>query len=145
MASELAQARKTAATRAALAVTTEVRQEIRRVVPSGRLKVGRNGARVGARYDMRGDEAVVKAVGPLHLVERDTKAHEIQPKKKGRGRNAKRGGGIKLADGNVRGLVRHPGTTGRHPFAKGVDAGRPKAVRVLRSVTTDAVKRGMRA
>lgn len=144
MGRELSQSRRTAVTRGAQAIVNPVRDEIRRVTRDNRLSgVGKSGARVGARYDVRGqDEALVRATGPLHLVERDTKAHEIQPKARRRksGRT-----GVRLADGSVRRSVRHPGTKGQRPFEKGIEKGRPKAVRELRGVTTNAVVRGFRA
>lgn len=45
------------------------------------------GAKVGARYDvLSGDKgAVVKATGPVHLLEHPSKAHTIIPKQVGRG------------------------------------------------------------
>lgn len=144
MSSELQRARSAAVRSAGLAVVGSVRQEIQRASGDGRLSgVGRSGARVGARMDQRGeDTAVVKATGPVQLIERDTKPHVIGPKAK-RGRSGR--GGIRLRDGSVRRTVQHPGTKGKHPFEHGVEKARPQAVEEMRTATTSAVRRGMRA
>lgn len=138
---ELLRARRKAIIKGA----TELKQGVqRRLPPSGRLRgVGKRGARIGVRYDLKGDEAaVVKAVGPLHLLERDTKPHLIEPKK----RRSKGGrAAVRLADGEFRTAVQHPGTKGQHPFEKGIDDARPKAVRAMANPITDAVKRGLRS
>lgn len=147
-ASELARSKRTAVRNAALVTTNAVRDEIRRVAPSGKLRgVGKNGTRVGARFDQPSeDTAIVRATGPLHLVERDTKAHEIRPKSKGRGaKRTQRKGAIRLADGSFVAVVQHPGTKGQRPFEKGIDKGRPKAIKEMRDVTTKAVRRGIRS
>lgn len=79
--------------------------------------------------------ALVKITGPFHLVESDTKAHQIYRKgarAKGKGSmkinrqailnevfggtGAYTGGSLKLKDGNFRKVVRHPGTKGKHIF-----------------------------
>jgi len=46
--------------------------------------VGRRGARIGVRYTITrgGTEAWIAARGPLHLLERGTRGHEITPKRK---------------------------------------------------------------
>lgn len=46
--------------------------------------VGRNGAKVGVRYDVRGTvnaTALIRATGPAQLVERDVKPHFVFPRK----------------------------------------------------------------
>lgn len=149
MAVELGQSRRTAVNRGALAIVGPVRDEIRRATGGDmRLSgVGKSGARVGVRFNQTVDtEAVIRATGPLQLIERDTKAHQIAPKTRGRGaKRAQRKGAVQLADGSYRRSVRHPGTKGQHPFETGVARGRAKAVRELRDVTTSAVRKGMRA
>lgn len=136
---EMLRARRTALVKGA----TELKQGVeRRLPPSKRLRgVGKKGARIGVRYDVKSDEAVVvKALGPLHLLERDTRAHTIEPKK----RRAKSGrAAVKLSDGSFRSSVQHPGTKGQHPFEKGIDASRDKALRAMANPITDAVKRGI--
>ena len=79
--------------------------------------IGERGARVGARFDVFGTvnpSAVVKATGPLHLLEHDTDPHDIGPKKGRRGAKA-----LRLANGRFASGVHHPGTTGSRPFEKG--------------------------
>lgn len=141
MGSEVHRAVPSAVRAGALALTTAVRAEIQRATGDGRLSgVGRNGARVGARFDQRGpNQAVVKATGPLHLIERDTKPRTIQPKKR-RGAKA-----LRLADGSFVASAQHPGTKGKHPFAKGIQKGRPAAERAVRNPVSLALKKGMKA
>lgn len=142
---ELAKSKRIAVTKAAQITKDSVDK---RLPASKRMRgVGKKGARIGVRYDLDSDgKATVRAVGPLHLLERDTKAHKIAPKSRGRGANRKRrDGAIQLADGSIREEVDHPGTKGKHLFEKGVEAARPKALDAMRNATTDAVKRGLRA
>lgn len=127
---ELQKAQARGVQRSALHVTRSVRDEIRAVTGDMRLSgVGLRGARVGARYDIKGTvnpTALIRATGPLHLIERDTRPHEIKRRKR-RGKKA-----LRLADGRfVSGAVQHPGTRGKRPFAKGVDATKESAPRVF--------------
>lgn len=104
--------------------------------------VGR-GARVGARYDVRGTQnptALVYATGPLHLLDNPTRPHQITPKvKKGRSRasraafyNAIFGG--EGGFGSARPLrtpygpryrVQHPGTKGKRTWQRSIDRAEP--------------------
>ncbi len=106
-------------------VTSAIRASIDRAAPGGRMRgVGKRGARVGARYDVTGPQtAFVKATGPLHLLERDTKEHVI-PKERARGRRQGRPV-LKIGDRFVTGPIAHPGTKGKHPFEKAVVATQP--------------------
>lgn len=94
------------------------------------------GAKWAVRYDVKGfnnPTSLLKVTGPFHLVESDTKAHQIYRKGKrvkGRGssrinkaqalaevfggRGAYSGGSLKLTDGSYRKVVKHPGTKGKH-------------------------------
>jgi hypothetical protein len=138
--------------------TNAVRQEIRSVAPTGRLRgVGRfnrgkrQGARVGVKYDVKDagtrSTAIVQATGPLHLIERNTKAHTIprtvttkrlrtaagrlSHKRESTGR-AVSGRRVLYVGGRfVTGPIRHPGTKGKHPFARAVK-------RVERQAVADA-------
>lgn len=86
--------------------------------PSGKLRgVGKKGARIGVRSDSIGTGSVlVRATGPIHFLESNTKPHRI-PKEQG-GRSRRR---IVVIPGvGVRAFARHPGTRGKHPWAKGV-------------------------
>lgn len=144
---ELARAQRTAVERAALAMTTDIRQVIERDSGDSRLSgVGKKGAKVGAGFDVKGTRnpvAIIRARGPLHLLANRTKPHTIEPKARRR-----RGGnrvGLGMPDGQVRASVQHPGTRGKDTWRRGVAVGLPKAVRILRSSTVDAVRRGLRA
>ncbi len=79
------------------------------------------GRRWTVRYDIKGTTnptALVRNVGPFHLFDNPTKAHEVTPKKDRTGRS-KRGRGGKRAlviGGNVRASASHPGTPGARSF-----------------------------
>ena len=145
---ELQKAQVRGVNQAALHVTKAIRLEIRSVAGAGmRLSgVGRRGARVGARYDVKGTvnpTAIVRATGPLHFVEHDMPPHRITPR--GR-RRRKRGNGflsgakaLKLANGQIVAGALHPGTTGSRPFEKGYlksrgDTGRIYDAEVQRAI-----------
>jgi hypothetical protein len=123
---------------------TELKRGVERRLPaSKRLRgVGKRGARIGVRYDLQGENAgTLKATGPMQLIERDTKAHVVAPKKRrARGGRA----AVRLADGQFRGAVQHPGTKGQHPFEKGIDASKDRALKAMANPISDAVKRGLR-
>jgi hypothetical protein len=142
---EIADAQRKAVERASFELKRGVEKEIERVAPSRRLRgVGRKGARIGARFDVKGKRnpaGIVKAFGPLHLIERATDPHDITPKRhRGRRGSAR---ALKVA-GVFRSKARHPGTTGKFPFAKGIERGTPAALKELRSAFSAAVKRGAR-
>lgn len=141
LAGDLQRSQRELTQEAALAATNVYRAGIRAAVPSGRLShVGKSGAAVGAKFDVFGQVnpvAKIRAKGPLQLVEWSTKEHRIIPKAsrrtgtRGVSRRARKeslygylfggGGGIggaalKFADGEYRGVVDHPGTTGKRPW-----------------------------
>lgn len=141
----LAAADVVAVVEGAKAITEMTRTSIRAVAPSGRLRgVGKKGAAVGARYDVKGKTATVQATGPVQLIERDTKAHTEGPKvkSKGKGKGGKRAlswGGGDFASA----VVSHPGTKGKHPFAKGIEAGTPAAETLIRNRYVNAARKGV--
>ena len=140
----------------ALAATTAVRKRISQAAPGGTLRAGgkkkdgARSARVGARFDkLNGDQAgaIVRAQGPVHLIERDTSAHWI-PRQLGgtithtaSGRRRSKASVVRrkanvnkvlVIGGNVvQGPIRHPGTKGKHPFKRGVKDFMPSAGRLL--------------
>lgn len=130
---------------AALAATTVIRHEVAAVVPSGRLSgVGKSGAKVSVGFDVKGTTnptALIRARGPLHLVENKTKPHPITPKRR-------RGGagkvGLRLKDGNVRSAVNHPGTKGQRPFAKGTAKAGPPAAAAFNAAIRGSMVRSFR-
>lgn len=163
--SAVTQANKKAVERAAFAMKRSVQKQ-----PGyrDRLKnVGKSGARLNVRYDLKGLEnknaatAIVKAVGPFQLIERDTKAHSIMPRgvgrAQGRTKAARRQAKQDLYDAlfggrvgsNVKPLrtpygpryrVDHPGTKGRHPFEKGVNAALPEVRKIMGNATTTSIR-----
>lgn len=164
---EVRGAQRAAVNRASLELKKATEAEIKRIAPSMRMSgVGRKrgGARVGVRYDIKGKDnptSIVKAYGPLHLLERDTKAHPIFVRAetaRGRGSarinlerrlgqafggvGAYRFGVLKLAEGVFRRIVQHPGTSGQKPYEKGIERGTPKALKELHGSMSNAVKRG---
>lgn len=105
--------------------------------------VGKRGAKVGVRYDVLGytnPTARVYATGPLHIVERGTKAHRI-PKQRG-ARARKR---LLVIPGvGVRMWANHPGTTGKHPWQRGVAAALPVVPAIFRVEVAKALKETFR-
>jgi hypothetical protein len=128
----------------ALLVTTAVRRNI--VAVSGgdfRLSgMGRRGARVGARFDEKVTggkaSALVRATGPLQIVEGDTKPHSIGPKKRGpRGRRR----ALRIPGIGFRNVVKHPGTRGKHPFERGVNESLPKVPAIVQRTVSQAMRK----
>jgi hypothetical protein len=79
--------------------------------------VGRGGATIGARgivLGSAGSEALgeVRPIGPFHLIERDTRPHQI-PREGNVGRK------YAVFGGNVYSRADHPGTKGKHLFERG--------------------------
>lgn len=106
------------------------------VAPSHLRGVGKRGAKLSIGTTFTGGptpSATLKAKGPWPLVERDTKAHQIPRQRSTRtfegvfGHAVVPGG----AEGGVHGKrgvrtrVQHPGTRGKHPWARGVTAATP--------------------
>lgn len=93
-------------------------------VKNGRLRgVGKKGARVGVRYQPLGEARyLVKATGPFQLIESNTKPHRV-PRQPKTGRAKKRV--VVIPGVGVRAYANHPGTKGKHPWAKGVAAAVP--------------------
>lgn len=133
--------------KAALVATTAARASI--AAGSGgdsrMSNVGRSGgAKVGARYDVKGAQnptALVRATGPLHLLDNPTAPHQITPRslRKGRSRaskgafyNALFGGGSGFGTAKPlstpygpRYRVQHPGTKGKRTFWRAIDNVKP--------------------
>jgi hypothetical protein len=113
----------------------------RAAAPGLRLNVGKRGARIGIRYDAIGPNSYrVKATGPYQLIERDTDAH-IEPRKRsgtiirtykrsGKTVLRKRGSTLLIPGIGFRQSAQHPGTTGKHPWARAVAAYAGTAARV---------------
>lgn len=82
--------------------------------------VGKSGANVNVRYDVRGYQnpvGILRYVGPVHLVNSPTKPHEILPRARQRTAkgNARRGAKALAPKGGgwTRASAKHPGTKGK--------------------------------
>lgn len=108
----------------------------------GRLRgVGRAGAKLNVRYDLNdqsGEDAssTVYVTGPAQLVENDTRAHRI-PRQRTRGRRRY----AVIPGVGVRAYANHPGTRGKHPWAKGVEAAIPGIRRIFETTSEVALRR----
>jgi hypothetical protein len=102
-----------------------------------RLSGVRGRGAVGARYTVvgAGDEAksLIYATGPFHLIERNTKAGVRARKRRG-------GRGKNRMIGPISGYY-HPGTSGKHPFALGVEASAPLVKRLFEARHNLALRR----
>lgn len=115
-----------------------------RLPASRRLRgVGNRGARVGVRYDVKGSGvnavALLRATGPLHLLDNPTKPHRIEPRRRRRG-----GKRAVLVNGQPVAYVEHPGTRGKRTFARGVEAAKPRMTAELRKAVPAAVGKALR-
>jgi hypothetical protein len=132
--------------RAAGVVKRSVQTQLAVAAPRGRLNVGKRGARIGVRYDLRGDsEAVVRMTGPAHLIERDTKPHRIPRENRGRGRSRARNvRRLAIPGVGIRMSVQHPGTKGKRPWEKGVRAALPDVEKVAGRYYFDTVRKAIK-
>lgn len=139
---------KTGVTQVALDLTRRARRNI--AAASGgdsRLSgVGKKGAKVGARYKVKGTGAnvssLVFATGPLHLIERDTDPHDEFPRRERFGRST--GPKALVTPYGVRASVLHPGTKGQHPFERAVDATAPDALRIFQRGLEQALRKAFK-
>lgn len=141
IAAEVEKAQRSAVSHAALEAKTAHLDALRRVVPSARLRnVGKSGARLGVRYDIKGTQnptALVRATGPWHLIENPIKAHEIRPRRRRGGRRA-----VLTPDG-PRAVVQHPGVRNpKRPWQSGRPVAEERVKRIVGRTYVDAFKRG---
>lgn len=124
--------------------------------------VGKKGSKLGVRYNVGGYygavTAIVSATGALHLIERDTKAHQIPRGSSSRrirtssgrlsvkrvetGRSLSQGVRLKnpqWQSGWATGPFEHPGTKGKAPFEMGVRAAEPVIRAVMRRAHTSSL------
>lgn len=128
-----------------LVLTNTVRAEIGRTTRGGVLRgVGKSGAKVGVRFDVKGGgtrvAGVVRATGPLHILERDMPAH-VMPAPGGKTKLYRLAGAGKGGKGIAVPAISHPGSTGKHPFERGVKAGIVPAERAIAKVVTTSIAR----
>jgi hypothetical protein len=142
MPAAIRQAEATGVQKATIRTTGLIRDQIRSATGDMRLSgVGKKGARVGARYDKHfaatpdAPAMEIKATGPLHLIERDTRAHLILPRGQTfTARGSRRSGrkALKIGD-DFRLYAEHPGTRGKRPFARGVARAAPEVPRIIQA------------
>jgi hypothetical protein len=70
--------------------------------------------------------AIIWATGPVHLLESATKPHRI-PRTTARGRRRV----VVIPGVGVRAWANHPGTHGKHPWAKGVAVAVPRVPQIV--------------
>jgi hypothetical protein len=99
-----------------------------------RVRSGR-GATIGARYDLRGDTAEVKATGPVPLLANPIKAHRI-PRA-----NARRRKVLSIPGIGVRASAQHPGTKGKDTWNEGRERAAPRVRTAIARKSDEVVKR----
>lgn len=105
--------------------------------------VGKRGAKIGVTYPpVTGNSTLVRATGPFQFIESDTKAHRIPRERAARGRARKRYAVIPGV--GVRAYADHPGTKGKHPWQKGVEAARPAAAKIHHLALGQALTKAFR-
>ncbi len=111
--------------------------------PARLRNVGKSGGKLGVRYTISGGDlnpsAKLRATGPWPIIESDIGPHRIGPKKRRGGARSGRGGGVSTPGGVFR-SVHHPGTKGKHPWAKGVEKAEPVAAKEMSQKTANIVK-----
>lgn len=100
----------------------EMKQDAGGDLRLSRVRSGK-GARIGARFDRRGDGMNIRATGPVPLVANDVRAHKIPKVRKTQRPLAIPGIGVRAS-------VNHPGTKGKDTW----DDGRQKAIPVIRTI-----------
>lgn len=102
--------------------------------------VGKRGARVGVRFDERGDRTVMRAVGPMQLLANPTKARRIPRKRGPRARRRV----VVIPGVGVRAYANHPGTPGKDTWRRGARQAQPKINRTIRDETLQTWRKALR-
>lgn len=110
--------------------------------------VGKSGAKLGVSYRLSGagarTTATVRATGPWQLIEEDTRPHVIRSKRRGRKKGRGGQGAIVIPGVGPRVAAHHPGTRGKHPWAKGVEKAMPLVAAEMRTQVTNTVLAALR-
>ena len=113
-------------------------------LPSRTMRNVGKGAKLGARFDIKGFKnpvALVRYTGPAHLLNNRTGTHIITARGNTRTARGNRRRGAKVlkfaSDEFASGAVRHPGTPGKYFF-------QTKALPALRAAAPKAIRRGVR-
>jgi hypothetical protein len=127
MAADAPKLERRATNAAALEVKGVLLAEMRRAAPNLRLNVGKRGKKIGVSYQPGASSgtAVIRATGPVQLIESATKPHRI-PRERRRGRRV-----VVIPGLGVRAWANHPGTRGKHPWSKGVALAVPKVPKIV--------------
>lgn len=135
---------------------TTIKGDIAAITRGGKLRnVGKAGSRVGVTTRLFGTTAIVQATGPLQILERDTREHSIprtalsrrtrtasgrlSRKRELTGRTSSGRRHLFINGHWVTGPVKHPGTTGKHPFERGVLEATEPAALAARIVVVQAI------
>lgn len=116
-------------------------------LPARRMRnVGRSGARLGARYDLKPGTtagAFLYYTGPVHLLNNPTSAHRIEPRGRTRTKSGRARSGAKaiLPGGDPRAYANHPGTSGRNFFPKAVQETKQAAKRIVSDGVGKAIRK----
>lgn len=139
MSTAVERGRKDTIVAASLAAKKVHADTIRKDTGDSRLSgVGKRGAKVGARFDMkRPDRAEVKATGPLHFVAHPMSPHRIP---KARGERARKRYAV-IPGVGVRAYANHPGTKGKNTWNKATRKAQSAATRELQRETRTIIKR----
>lgn len=108
--------------------------------------VGKGGARVGARFDIKGGAnptALLRYTGPAHLINNPTGAHIIEPRGRTRtagGRKRKGAQSLTIGSGHAA-YAHHPGTSGKQFYQRSVPQVAAAAVIAMRRSTSTALRK----
>lgn len=120
------------------AAALTVKKSVLGIAPARLRNVGKKGAKLGVRYDIKSfpSNAVARvyATGPWSIIERNTKAHRI-PRQRRKPRP------IKIPGIGWRMYAMHPGTKGKHPWRKGVEAAQPLVKREFHTGVATAMRK----
>ncbi len=140
---QVADATKKAARATVVSAAMQSKIVIASGAPSRLRNVGKSGGKLGVRYTISGGDlnpsAKLRATGPWPIIESDIGPHRIGPKKRRGGARSGRGGGVSTPGGVFR-SVHHPGTHGKHLWAKGVAKAEPVAAKEMSQKTANVVK-----
>ncbi len=121
-----------------------VKRHVMSIAPDRLRNAGKKGgAKLSVTYVVHNDIAdgdafaYIRAQGPWPLIESDTKQHAIAPKRK----RAKRGRVAVKTPTGFYARVQHPGTKGKHPWAKGVATARPRVQAEFRKTLPTALRK----
>ncbi len=117
--------------------------------------VGRHGAKIGVATQVKPAGvrpfAIVKMTGPAQFIEFDMPRHWIPKTSKTGERMGRRPGGrgkrrqlLAFEGGGFAAFADHPGTTGKHPWRKGVTKSIPKTEAAFAEGVADGIRKAFR-